>query len=146
MNALSPSTKKRFQLFVIDTGWQSEASKVVKENLPTMKAMLKNAEIFVLSEAQSREVLVTDPERVGTDPCIIFLDQAASGGQGATGYHGFRLSLGGIHSREKALAILKQFVNFAVTHQDCRDIERAVRSRLHKEGLTNSIEVLRNVI
>ncbi len=133
----------RFQLFIVNTGWQSEATRVLEENLPNLKALLPEVPVFVLTAEQSRRVIAEDPARIGSDPCILMVDTQKDA---ATGYHGFRLSLGTLRKRDEALAVLQTFTRFIVSHLDSQNIERDVRDQLHKEGLTNLIEVLRTVI
>lgn len=136
----------RFQLFIVNTGWHSDASAVVEENMENFKSLMDPIPVFVLSKEQSRKVLLSDPDRIGTDPCFLLIDQHASGGQGANGYHGFRLSLGRATSKSEALEIFQTFTRFIATHMTSTDIERQVRKRLKKEGFQNVFEVLKNVI
>lgn len=136
----------RFQLFVVNTGWHSDASKVVEENMENFKALMGPIPVYVLSKEQSRKVLLSDPDRIGTDPCLLLIDQHASGGQGANGYHGFRLSLGRAASKSEALEIFQTFTRFIATHMSSTDIEHQVRKRLKKEGFQNVFEVLKNVV
>ena len=138
--------KPRFQLFIVNTGWNSDASAVVEENMENFKSLMDPIPVFVLSKEHSRKVLLSDPNRIGTDPCFLLIDQHASGGQGANGYHGFRLSLGRATSKREALEIFQTFTRFIATHMTSTDIERQVRKRLKKEGFQNVFEVLKNVI
>ena len=133
----------RFQLFVINTGWQSEAAKVVEENLPNFKALIPEIPVFVLSTEQSRQLIGEDPARIGCDPCILMVDTRSDA---SSGYHGFRLSLGTLRKRDEALAVLQTFTRFIVTHLHSQNIETDVREKLHKQGLTNMVEVLRTVV
>ena len=90
----------RFQLFIVNTGWHSDASAVVEENMENFKSLMDPIPVFVLSKEQSRKVLLSDPNRIGTDPCFLLIDQHASGGQGANGYHGFMTVAGPRHKQE----------------------------------------------
>jgi hypothetical protein len=136
----------RFQLFIVNTGWQSDASEVIEENLENFKSLMGQIPVYALSKEQSRQVLLSDPDRIGTDPCLLLIDQLASGGQGANGYHGFRLSLGRATNKAEALEIFQTFTRFIVTHMTSTDIERQVRKRLQKEGFQSAFEVLKNVV
>jgi hypothetical protein len=136
----------RFQLFIVNTGWHSDASQVIEENLENFKALMAPTPLYVLSKEQSRSVLLSDPDRVGTDPCLLLIDQHASGGQGTSGYHGFRLSLGRAANKQEALQIFQTFTRFIVANHNAKDIEKQVRSRLKKEGFHNVFEVLKTVV
>ena len=146
MRTPSAETTPRFQLFIVNTGWHSDASQVIEENLENFKALMAPTPLYVLTKEQSRAVLLSDPDRVGTDPCLLLIDQHASGGQGASGYHGFRLSLGRASSKSEALQIFQTFTRFIVSNHNSRDIEKQVRSRLKKEGFQNVFEVLKTVV
>lgn len=136
----------RFCLFILNTGWHSEASEVLRENIENFKSLMRPIPIYALSPEQSRQLLLSDPDRVGTDPCLLLIDQSASGGQGAQGYHGFRLSLGRAKSKREALEIFQTFTRFILTHRSSSDIEAQVQRRLKKEGLRNVFEVLKTVV
>jgi len=146
MSSTLPEITPRFRLFIVNTGWQSEASEVLEENLENFKSLMGSIPVYALSKEQSRQVLLSDPDRVGTDPCLLLIDQRASGGQGANGYHGFRLSLGRATNKSEALEIFQTFTLFIVTHMSSTDIERQVRKRLQKEGFQSAFEVLKNVV
>lgn len=146
MSTAPLETAPRFRLFIVNTGWHSDASQVVEENLENFTSLMSPIPVYSLTKEQSRQVLLSDPDRVGTDPCLLLIDQHASGGQGANGYHGFRLSLGRATSKSEALEIFQTFTRFIVTHMSSTDIERQVRKRLKKEGFQNVFEVLKNVV
>lgn len=132
----------RFHVFVIDSGWQSAAGQALRDNLATISRFADSCPIYVLHPEQSQALLARDPDLIGKGPSLIVHDLHAQGGRGASGYHGFRLNLGVIHSREEAIRALQQFLHFTFTHRDCADIETAVRERLHRDGLANAIDVL----
>lgn len=146
MSNIHPENTPRFRLFIVNTGWQSDASEVIEENLENFKSLMGSIPVYALSKEQSRQVLLSDPDRIGTDPCLLLIDQHASGGQGANGYHGFRLSLGRAANKGEALEIFQTFTRFIVTHMSSTDIERQVRKRLQKEGFQSAFEVLKNVV
>jgi hypothetical protein len=143
----SPNTPEgpRFHLFVLDCGWNSEASRALRDNLDILDEFTPQCPIYVLTTEQSRNLLARDPQRIGFDPCLILHDLHARGGRGDSGYHGFRLSLGTARKYDDAVALLQEFLRFAAVHRDCADIESAVREKLHREGLANAIQVLRKI-
>lgn len=136
----------RFHVFVLDTGWRSEAAAALQQNLASIAMFADACPIFVLSPEQSRAMLVRDPDLIGKGPSLIVHDLHAKGGKGDSGYHGFRLNLGVIHRREDALRVLQEFLHFAFTHRNDPDIERAVRKKLHRAGLANAIDVLHRAL
>lgn len=146
MTTAPQQTTPRFRLFIVNTGWHSDASEVIEENMENFTSLMGPIPVYALSKEQSRQVLLSDPDRIGTDPCLLLIDQHASGGQGANGYHGFRLSLGRATNKSEALEIFQTFTRFIVTHMSSNDIERQVRKRLQKEGFQSAFEVLKNVV
>jgi hypothetical protein len=141
-----PVAPPRFHVFILDTGWHSEAAKALRDNLETISMFAAECPIYVLNQEQSRAMLLRDPELIGKGPSLIVHDLHAKGGRGDSGYHGFRLNLGTLHKREDALQSLQQFLHFTFTHRDYPDIEKAVRDKLHREGLANAVEVLHRAL
>lgn len=136
----------RFQLFIVNTGWHSAATEVIEENLENVKQLMAPNPVYFLDHEKSREVLMSDPHRIGSDPCLLLIDTEASGGQGASGYHGFRLSLGSTASKSEALHVLQTFTRFIVSNQQAKNIEKQVRVELKKEGFQNVFEVLKTIV
>ena len=145
MTSANASESQRFHLFVLDCGWNLEASRALRDNLDILDELTPQCPIYVLTTEQSRGLLARDPQRIGFDPCLILHDLHAHGGRGDSGYHGFRLSLGTARKYEDAVALLQEFLRFAAIHRDCADIESAVKQKLHREGLANAIQVLRKI-
>ena len=145
-SAAAVAVEPRFHVFVMDVGWQSQAGAALRENLHMISMFDQHCPIYVLSKEQSQQMLEQDPELIGKGPSLIVHDLHAKGGRGESGYHGFRLNLGMIHSREEAIRELQRFLHFTFTHRDCTDIEPAVRNRLHREGLANVVEILHRTV
>ena len=61
---------------------------------------------------------------------------------GASGFHGFRLSLGLLRTPQQALMGLQAFVRFLVTHRRSTDLEADIRANLRREGLLGAIEII----
>src|ERR1700722_11887097 len=80
---------KRFDIFLIDTGWNRPISEMVRSHLPLIYEYQKQDSLYLLTHRQSVEVLKHDPDLIGHDPTIIFYDCCGSGN-----YCGFRLNLG----------------------------------------------------
>ena len=66
---------KRFDIFLIDTGWNRQVSEVVHSHLPLLFAYHKHDSLYLLTRQQSVEVLRHDPALIGHDPIIIFYDR-----------------------------------------------------------------------
>src|SRR5271156_6528006 len=64
----------RFHIFVIDTGWNSAASKVVREHLHMIRDLNIDEEVYVLDRATSIALLRYYPLQVGRDPIIAVHD------------------------------------------------------------------------
>lgn len=130
-----------FHLFVIDSGWRSEAADILHENLELIQDFAGDCPVFVLNADQSRQVCRSDPHLIGRDPSLIVHD-LRSVGAGDPGYRGLRLNLGMIRRRDEALSLLQEFLRFLLTHSRSPDIEQDLRRVLHREGLFQALEVL----
>jgi hypothetical protein len=92
-----PSTAARFHIFIVDSGWNSAAHRVLVENFALIRNLQKDDPIYVLSREQSIEFQRHHGSRIGRDPIIAVHDMDALDKGGASGFHGFRLSLGLAH-------------------------------------------------
>jgi hypothetical protein len=132
----------RFRIFVIDSGWNSAAHKVLQENFGLIRDLQKEDPIYVLSREQSIEFIRHHPERIGREPTIAVHDLAAMGETGTTDFHGFRLHLGLMHTPQQALLALQNFVRFLRTHRQSADLEAEIRTDLRREGLAGAIDII----
>jgi hypothetical protein len=133
----------RFHFFVIDAGWKTESAKVLRENFRMIREFQNSDPLYVLTREQSVALIRANPDLIGKDPIILVHDLHAQGGQGESGYHGFRLCLGLLKDGPKALASLLKFLRFVQHHRHSPDIEKAIREQLHRKGLEGAIEVIR---
>ena len=129
---------KRFDIFLIDTGWNRPISEMVRSHLPLIYEYQKQDTLYLLTHRQSVEVLKHDPDLIGRDPTIIFYDCCGSGN-----YCGFRLNLGLLKNAEQALARLQQFIRFVAANRTAAHLDREVRRELHREGLDGMIKLMR---
>lgn len=137
-----PAHQPRFHFFLIDSGWDGPVPSMIRKNLD-MITQLQNADpIFVLSREQSNQLILKHPHLVGKDPILLARDLKA-GECGGCEYHGFHLNLGLLRDPNRALEVLKTFLNFLATHRQSTDIEQCIRAQLHRDGLQGAIEVLR---
>jgi hypothetical protein len=132
----------RFRIFIIDTGWDSPAHKVLQENFALIRALQREDPIYVLGREKSIEYLRHHEERIGHDPIIAVHDLTAMDETGTTDFHGFRLRLGLLRTPAQALLALQNFVRFLRMHRQSTDLEAEIRTNLRREGLAGAIEII----
>jgi len=132
----------RFHIFIIDTGWDSPAHKVLQENFALLRELQRDDPIFVLGKEKSIEYLRHHQERIGHDPIIAVHDLAAMDDTGTTDFHGFRLRLGLLRTHQQALLALQNFVRFLRMHRQSVDLEADIRRGLRREGFAGAIEII----
>ena len=135
------SVGSRFRIFIVDSGWNSAARRVLHENFALIRDLQKDDPIYVLSREKSVEFMRRHGSRIGRDPIIAVHDMQALGKDGTVGFHGFRLSLGLLRTPEQALMGLQAFARFLVEHRNSADLEADIRARLRREGFTGAIEI-----
>jgi hypothetical protein len=134
---------KRFDMFLIDTGWNAPVSKAVRAQLRYLWEYQKQDSLYELSHEQSLEVLKRDPALIGHDPTIIVYDLYGSAQTNCGNYHGFRLNLGLLRNAEQAVARLQQFIRFLAAHRTAQRLDLEVRRDLHREGMEGMVKLLR---
>jgi len=137
-----PSATARFHIFIVDTGWNSAAHRVLVENFALLRNLQKDDPIYVLSREQSIEFQRRHASRIGRDPTIAVHDLDAMGKGGTSGFHGFRLSLGLLRTPQQALQGLQAFTRFLVAHRRSTDLEADIRSELRREGFAGAVEII----
>lgn len=131
----------RFEVYVIDSGWKTEAGEAVRESLELFTKYLKNHDVYVLDADQSEDFLQNHPHLLGKDPIIAVLDRAAIRRQSPEGI-GARLLLGRVHDKSRVLALLKMLLRIVNTRQLAADLPKAIREEVHREGVSGAIEVV----
>jgi hypothetical protein len=134
---------KRFDVFLIDSGWNSSVGKLVRSHLPAMLNFEKQDSFYMLSIEQSVEILKRSPQLIGHDPIILVYDLLAPASRETRGYRGFRLNLGLIKHPEQALARLQEFLRFVAINRTAVPLDRAIRRELYREGFDGIIKILR---
>ena len=129
---------KRFDFFLVDTGWNRPISEMVRSHLPLIYEYQKQDSLYLLTHRQSVEILKHDPDLIGHDPTILFYDRYGCGN-----YCGFRLNLGLIKKPEQALARLQEFLRFVAMNRETAHLEACVRRELYREGVDGLIKILR---
>jgi hypothetical protein len=135
---------KRFDIFLIDTGWNHAVSKVVHSHLALLFAFENHDSFYILSHEQSVEILKTAPQLIGHDPIILVYDLRAPDSRKSRGYHGFRLNLGLIKHPEQALARLQEFLRFIAVNRTALRLDHSIQRELYREGLDGMIKILRD--
>lgn len=133
----------RFHFFVIDSGWNSAAAQVIRDNIEMITRFQDQDPLFILTREQSTALMRSHPNWIGKDPILLARDLKARGASGGSEYHGFHLNMGLIQEPSKAVEGLRKFLHLLAIHRNSADIEEAVKERLHQKGLTGAIEVLR---
>jgi hypothetical protein len=134
---------KRFDIFLIDTGWNAPVSKIVRSRLRHLFEYQMQDSLYELTPEQSAEVLKQDPALIGCDPTIVVYDRYGCSRSDAGNYCGFRLNLGLIRNAEHALARLQEFIRFIAINRTAERLDREVRRELHREGIEGIVKILR---
>lgn len=133
----------RFVFFLIDSGWNTTCTRIVRENLDMITRFQNNDPLYILTREQSIALLKRHPHMIGKDPILLARDLHAGKGQCSNDYHGFHLNMGMVWEPNRAADGLRQFLNFLSTHRHSSNIENDIRQKLHRDGLQGAIEVLR---
>jgi hypothetical protein len=137
---------KRFDIFLIDTGWNAPVSKIVRAHLRSLfdiGGYHTHDSLYELSPQQSAEILKHDPVLIGCDPTIVVYDLYGCTHSKAGGYRGFRLNLGLMRHPEQAMARLQEFVRFVAMNRCAERLDKEVRRELHREGIEGIVKILR---
>jgi hypothetical protein len=132
----------RFRIFVIDTGWNSVARKVLQENLALIRDFSDEELVYFLSRDQSVALLRRHCALIGHDPILSVHDLRARHRHAVHHVHGFRLHLGLLRREGQALHALQMFARFLHMHRAAKDLDKHVRETLHKQGLKGAIEIM----
>jgi hypothetical protein len=134
---------KRFDFFLIDTGWNIAVGKVVRSHLALIFSFAKQDGFYLLSPEQSVEIIRRAPNLMGHDPILLVYDLYAPPTRTSRGYRGFRLNLGLIKHPEQALARLQEFLRFVAINRTAVPLDRKIRAELYREGLDGMVKILR---
>jgi len=140
--ATTRAPAKRFDIYVIDTGWNEAMSQVLKTHLEQFKTYLVHRDnCYALDQQQSMEILKAHPHLIGKDPVLVVLDSDAMV-EKRKGGHGFRFCLGKVKSPAEADEKLKDLLQIVLDRKKCQNINAAVRKEVHKEGLDGAMEII----
>ena len=134
---------KRFDFFLVDTGWNKAISEAVHSHLKPLMSLETKEAIYILSQEQSYQLIKGSPRLIGHDPIILVYDHYAHPDRKTRGYRGFRLNLGLIKKPQQALARLQEFLRFVAINRETAHLEACVRRELYREGVDGLIKILR---
>jgi hypothetical protein len=137
-----PPADPRFRIFIIDSGWNAVARRVLRHNFALIRRLHREELIYLLSRKKSVEFIGRHRSLIGRDPIIAVHDLRAMGGRGTAGFHGFRLHLGILRTPRQALVALQTFAGFVGAHRHSRNLEADIRTGLRREGMLGSVEIL----
>jgi len=137
-----PAVRPRFRIFVIDTGWNSVARKVLQDNVDLIRGFNEEEEVYFLGRDRSIALLRQHSKLIGHDPIISVHDLRAIHRHRVHHVHGFRLHLGLLREEDAALRALQMFSRFLRMNRSANDLEKVVRQNLHKQGLAGAIEII----
>lgn len=139
---VDPPQDSRFRIFIIDTCWNSVASRVLKENLDLFIDLNREESTYFLGRDVSVALLRQHESLIGRDPIIIVHDLKVIRERGSDGVHGLRLHLGLMQTETQVLTGLQMFARFLRTHRAAKNLEAQVRSKLLLEGLAGAIQIV----
>jgi len=137
-----PPADPRFRIFIIDSGWNAVARRVLRHNFALIRRLHKEELIYLLSRKKSVEFIGRHRSLIGRDPIIAVHDLQAMGGRGTARCHGFHLHLGILRTPRQALVALQTFAHFVGTHRHSRNLEADIRTGLRRDGMLGSVEIL----
>ncbi len=140
-----PAKNSRFRIFVIDTGWNSVARKVLQENVDLIREFNDEEEVYFLDRKQSIALLRQHCRLIGHDPIVSVHDLRAIHRRRVHHVHGVRLHLGLLRQEDQALRALQMFARFLRMNRSAKDLEKVVRENLHRQGLSGAIEIVGGV-
>lgn len=135
---------KRFDVFVIDVGWKSAVSDILRHNLELLKRYQHVYSLYILSPDQCHALFRQHPSVIGNEPSILVVDREARAAGRRQGF-GFKLNLGMIRDVASANAMLKWVLAVVAEQRPGSDLTDPVRKVMHKEGLRGAIDILADV-
>jgi hypothetical protein len=140
--AKAAADEPRFRIFIIDTGWNQVARKVLQAHLARFRDFMGSDPIYALDQDMSLALLRRNPDLIGRDPIISVHDMRAIRHGRSGGVHGVRLHLGLMRDASKAKRALTMLMRFLTHFRMSDDFELEVHRRLHLDGLVGAITIM----
>jgi hypothetical protein len=137
-----PPSAPRFRIFIIDSGWNTVARRVLRHNFALIRRLHKEDFVYLLSRKKSTEFIRRHRSLIGRDPIIAVHDLESMAEPGIARFYGFHLHLGILRTPRQALMALQTFAQFVGTHRRSQNLEAEIRSELRREGMLGMIEIL----
>jgi hypothetical protein len=131
---------KRFDVFIIDSGWNTPISTALLRYLDQMRVYLEGDDLFIIDQTQSIALLKSNPHLIGHDPMILFLDRRRK--DAGHERYGLRLNLGLLRKPEQALARLQSALRLVAENRASIDIYHAVQKELWHAGIDGAFRVV----
>jgi hypothetical protein len=135
------ANRKRFDIFVIDVGWNSPISENFRANLKVALPHQQNCNSYFLSPQQCFSLSRLHPSMLGVEPSLIVIDREAHAVRRAEGY-GFKLNLGLVRDMGAANNLLKWILAVLAEQKPGSDITNPIRTLIHKEGISGAINIM----
>jgi hypothetical protein len=139
--AKATADEPRFRIFIVATGWNPVAWKVLQAHLALFRDLMSGDLLYVLDRDMSLAFLRRNRELIRRDP-IIYVHDLRALRHGRTGVHGLRLHLGLLRDEDKVRRALTMLVDFLARFHMSEDFEFQVRHRLRLEGLAGAITIM----
>jgi hypothetical protein len=137
-----PGVEARFRVFIIDTGWNDLAHKVLRKQIPLFDTLMGATPTYWLDRKTSVALLRKHRELIGRDPILCVHDLRAVRRRGSLGVHGLRLHLGLLRGEDALTRALQMVIHFLARHEASDNFEAEVRSRLQLEGLKGAVAIM----
>jgi hypothetical protein len=131
----------RLDIYVIDSGWDSVAHRVLCNSLDLIKNYLVNHNLYVLSPDQSTKLLSAHSELIEKDPVLMVVDPLALKLRNPHGY-GARLVLGQIYDESRVEWLIRMFLRVVNTHSETLDIAHTFQEYNYREGVKGAVEIV----
>ena len=132
----------RFRIFIIDSGWNSVAGKVLRDNLGLFNDLTPDHPTYLLDRETSVRLLRRHQNLVGCDPIIHVHDLKALGRRRRGEVYGVRAHLGMLRDEKSVISLLQLLAGFLSRYRDSQRFEDGVRNELRLEGLEGAIEIV----
>ena len=141
----TPPATKRFDIFIVDIGWESPAAAALRKNLDFALRYQSQGNVYILSKQQCVQLLRSHPSMIGSEPSLIVIDREAYAAQRRQGY-GFKLNLGMVRDAQTANGLLKWILAVLAEQKPGSDITEPIRTVIHKEGLRGAIDIAADIM